>query len=429
MSPVSAQPRLNSESSLRDRLASAFDGADRLDVAVAYVKRTGVAALCSVGLPGTSRFVVGTGFALTDPDAVEELDALGASVRVVIGSEGASASAFHPKLYVVDRGFEVVVFSGSGNLTGGGLETNVEQYEELRLAAGSSYAVAHASRFAALWSLGVDLSTARAIGIWDEYKAWAAAARERQRSDASEERRVASRMRARLQRHRGDSLGGSRGDRAAVADRLHAVLEKATGIAPEARRRAYVMLDEAIGTTTLQRAGLELWGDSLVLAVWPGELKDQARALYSTGRAAGLLDFVASSDDVEVAASPHLAFRLSDRRQRVYLTPTIDVTEYVRSWADENLDRVAYPPSSLHDELWPWLLERGYASPADAEELPRFERALGRRAIHLRPGLRVWRRWPLEAAEDLDERGALIDQVRTTLTRVLAALGEPALPT
>src|SRR5439155_23934943 len=108
-------------------------------------------------------------------------------------------------------------------------------------------------RFAALWSLGLDFETVLGIGAWDDYRTWAAAARERQRSDAAEQRRVTSSMRRRLRRHRGDSLGGSRGDQRAVSDRLHAVLEAATGVPAEARRLAYVMLGEAIGTSTIQR--------------------------------------------------------------------------------------------------------------------------------------------------------------------------------
>jgi hypothetical protein len=88
---------------------------------------------------------------------------------------------------------------------------------------------------------------------------------------------------------------------------------------------------------------------------------------------------------------------------------------------------VAYPPSSLRTELWPWLLERGYASPHDANELLRFVRTVGRRPIHLRPGLRVWREWPLDVAEDLDGRRQLVAEIRKTLNQMLAALDEPQL--
>jgi hypothetical protein len=351
---------------------------------------------------------------------------MGASVRIVLGSEDLSASAFHPKLYLVTCGAEVTVLSGSGNLTRGGLETNVEQYEELRLAASSDDGAAHAQRFELLWSLGIDIEEARESGAWDQYREWAAEARERREEDAREERRAAARMQVQLQHHRGETFAKSRRG-ATGAERLRSILEEATGLPAVVSRGAYVMLDAARGTTTIQRAGLEVWGAALVAAVWPAELKPQAHALYPTGRAAALLDAVEGSDDLMIEARPHLAFRWSDRDQRVYLRPTIGLREYVRSWADEDLARVSYAPSQLRGELFPWLLKRGYASPRDEAKLPEFERVLGRRPIHLRPGLSVWREWPLEMAEQLDARGHLVHEVRTALDRLLAALGEPPL--
>jgi hypothetical protein len=131
-----------------------------------------------------------------------------------------------------------------------------------------------------------------------------------------------------------------------------------------------------------------LWGDDLVLAVWPGELQDQARNLYGSDRAAALLRFAEETTRWFAKPRPHLAFHTSAPRQRVYLTPTIGLDEYVQQWSGGDLEHVhAYSLAELRDDLWPWLLARGYASPADAHELPRFERSLGRRAVHLRPGV------------------------------------------
>jgi HKD family nuclease len=155
MDHVYAVPGLSVERPLGARLASALVGADRFDAAVAYVKRTGVEIIEAAGLPRATRFVFGTGFALTDPSAVDALQALGAEVRVVIGSEEMSASAFHPKLYLVTRGEDLTVFSGSANLTAGGLQWNVEQYEELRLPLASSEAGKQARRFESLWGVGI----------------------------------------------------------------------------------------------------------------------------------------------------------------------------------------------------------------------------------------------------------------------------------
>src|SRR4051794_2683946 len=124
MSGVHATPRLNPESPLWSRLRDALTDAQEFDVAVAYAKTSGVQLLQRLSLPEQRRFVVGTGFALTEPAAVERLAAGGAAVRVVIGSAEVMPSAFHPKLYLVTGPRGITVLAGSGNLTRGGLETN-----------------------------------------------------------------------------------------------------------------------------------------------------------------------------------------------------------------------------------------------------------------------------------------------------------------
>lgn len=173
-----------------------------------------------------------------------------------------------------------------------------------------------------------------------------------------------------------------------------------------------------------------MWGDDLVIAVWPGELQDQARNLYGSDRAAALLRFAEETTRWFAEPRPHLAFHTSAPRQRVYLTPTIGLDEYVQQWSGGDLEHVhAYSLAELRDDLWPWLLARGYASPADAHELPRFERSLGRRAVHLRPGVCAWHPWSLTRAEELDDRGTLASEIRDALTDLLTAIGEPPLPT
>jgi hypothetical protein len=90
--------------------------------------------------------VVGLGFGVTDPVAVEQLDQAGMDVRVVPDSDTFSASAFHPKLYLVQGKNKLTTFSASANLTGGGWTTNVEQYEELTFADPSPESSAHHHR-------------------------------------------------------------------------------------------------------------------------------------------------------------------------------------------------------------------------------------------------------------------------------------------
>jgi hypothetical protein len=76
------------------------DAGDRLGkppqhVAVAYAKLTGVVVLDRAGLPQRSRFVIGTGFGLTEPEAVEALAEKGAEVRIVIGSHRSGMGSAH----------------------------------------------------------------------------------------------------------------------------------------------------------------------------------------------------------------------------------------------------------------------------------------------------------------------------------------------
>jgi hypothetical protein len=150
-----------------------------------------------------------------------------------------------------------------------------------------------------------------------------------------------------------------------------------------------------------------------VLAVWPGELKGEATALYGSERADALL----ALRDWRLTPRPHLGFYGASPPQRLYTTTALEPRAYVRSW-QEDLDRVhAYALAELREVLWPWLVARRYASADDAAGLPRFERLAGRRAIHLRPAIRA----ELTVARDPAT-------IRTELAALLDALGEPPLP-
>ena len=123
-----------------------------------------------------------------------------------------------------------------------------------------------------------------------------------------------------------------------------------------------------------------------------------------------------------------LGFRNAPRRTRVYLTCRLDAPTYARRWESEDWSQVgAHHRDSIRTELWPWLLERGYASEHDAERLDPFLRALGRRFAHLRPSMHVARSWSWSEAERLEDEGRLVGEIRDALNAVLAALEEPSL--
>lgn len=107
---------------------------------------------------------------------------------------------------------------------------------------------------------------------------------------------------------------------------IAAVLEDTTGLVPRPGD-LHVMIDEPLRVRSIQRVALEPRDDELVLSVWPGELKPQALWLYDAGRAQRLLA-VARTDGWQIAATPHLAFRTSSARERLYLNPTLDPATY-----------------------------------------------------------------------------------------------------
>jgi hypothetical protein len=248
--------------------------------------------------------------------------------------------------------------------------------------------------------------------------------------------------------------------------RLRSLLREATGIRPERAGLVHVRLDLALGVASLQRAALDIEEERLTLHLWPGELKRQAEHLYAQGNAERLCELLegggpgaasmpSSPNGVRGATeprpaegmrpSPHdhstgakdagawrvqpqplLGFRNAPVRTRLYLTCMLDPAEYARRWQGEDGKKVgAHHRNHIRSELWPWLLERGYASEGDELRLDPFLRALGRRFAHLRPSIHVSRSWPWAQAEELDDEGLLPGEIRDALNRVLSLLGEP----
>jgi hypothetical protein len=217
--------------------------------------------------------------------------------------------------------------------------------------------------------------------------------------------------------------------------RLMAVLREATGIDDVKPERlpqvgAVVMLDAAIRTKSTQRISLQQHAESLALYTWPAELKLQAEALYRTGRAQRLMDFVAEHPGAwQARPNVHLAFRNAPDAQRLYPHCHLEIAEYVHRWSGSDFAQIrAHHYNQIREGLWPWLRERQFAGPEDDQQVDTFLKRLGRRDAHLRPGIEVRRVWPWPEAVDLDERGALASEVRTAVAELLTVLGEPLPP-
>jgi hypothetical protein len=213
------------------------------------------------------------------------------------------------------------------------------------------------------------------------------------------------------------------------------LLREATGVddvKPDQHPRvgATVMLDSAIRSKSTQRLSLQQRDGRLALRACPAELKPQAEALYQTGRARRLTDFVTAHRQAWLARpNPHLAFRNAHPDQRLYLDCQLEITEYIQRWTGNDFAQIrAHHHDQIRQDLWPWLQERGYAGSADDQKLDEFLRCLGRRDAHLRPSIALHRTWRWPDAADLDQRGTLASEIRTAIAELLTALDEPLPP-
>jgi hypothetical protein len=110
------------------------------------------------------------------------------------------------------------------------------------------------------------------------------------------------------------TLGLAGGNNLRRQRRLMAVLQEATGIADVKPERppwiATVMLDKAIRTKSTKQISLQDQAAGLALYTFPAELKPQAEAIYRTGRAQRLLDFLAEHPEVwQAVPNAHVAYR------------------------------------------------------------------------------------------------------------------------
>jgi hypothetical protein len=203
------------------------------------------------------------------------------------------------------------------------------------------------------------------------------------------------------------------------------LVQRVTGRPPSGPRQHLQLGD--LGVRSTQRLAVCDHGGGIAVFTWPAELQPQARYLYAEGRGRRLLD-AAAAGAWDVDARPHLAFRNAGFRLRLYMNPTLSTSEYVARWSGPDRDFIRqHPPETVRGELWPWLRARGHAGPEDDGELDRFLRNLGQRPAHLRPGLRLLRRWPRDQVAALREDGALETTLRAEVNRLLRSVGDPEL--
>ncbi len=204
------------------------------------------------------------------------------------------------------------------------------------------------------------------------------------------------------------------------------LLREISGIEPEPAG-VHVLLDKHLGVRSTQRLALADVGGGIEVALWPAELKSQAEYLYRAGRGSAMV-VAARNCGWQVRPSPHLGFFNSRASQRLYMAPEIDAEVYAERWeGDDGREIGQHSREEVRQNLWPWLKKRDYASAKDDAVLQQFLSILGRRNVHLRPGMRFRRRWDRSEVQELGERD-LASAVRRDVNAILAAAGEPGLP-
>jgi hypothetical protein len=198
------------------------------------------------------------------------------------------------------------------------------------------------------------------------------------------------------------------------------LLRAITGLEPE-EREDHVRLDKHTGIRSAQRVALSAIGNGIIVGFWPAELKPQAEFVYVEGRAQAMLE-TAEARGWETYPSPQLAFYTSPPAQRLYMHPDVGARDYARRWEHEDGRWIGqHIRDEVRPTLWPWLKRRGFATDADDGALEDFLRILGKRPAHLRPGLRLRKRW-----ESVNE--AAIAEAREEVNAILGAAGDASLP-
>lgn len=115
----------NSEIKLINSFKKFAEDAEEIDIAVAYVKNSGLELTKNILSDKKVRILFTFEFLTTDPESIERLIEQGAECREYRVS-GTEELNFHPKLYIFKGNQTVRVLIGSSNFTAGGLLSNVE---------------------------------------------------------------------------------------------------------------------------------------------------------------------------------------------------------------------------------------------------------------------------------------------------------------
>jgi hypothetical protein len=216
------------------------------------------------------------------------------------------------------------------------------------------------------------------------------------------------------------------GVRERIRRRCRRLLEEATGLEAKEPTHAHGPFVEMEGVSSLpRRVALDLDESSseLRLSFWPADTPSQARALYSDG---ALVERVLDLCRQEGwGAEPNMHFGHFQRGYAWLPVPApTDLTAYAAFWQqNENLIATFYRPGTEGDgrRTWDQLLDRllaaGIVSSREAFDRDFVE--TNRNKADVRPGLEIFRHWPLEVAAELDDTAELRVQLADAFDRTL----------
>jgi hypothetical protein len=217
-----------------------------------------------------------------------------------------------------------------------------------------------------------------------------------------------------------------------IRRRCRRLLEEATGLQAKEPTRGFGPFVEMEGVASLPRRvafDLDESAPALRLSFWPADTPSQARAFYSD---AALVDRVlAQGAEAGWGVEPNLHFGHFQRGYAWLPVPDgTGVEAYAKFWRGHvDLIETVYRPEATRegrrtwDELLETLLAAGITTSRDAFDRDFVE--TNRNKADVRPGLEVFRQWPLETATDLDDAGALRAQIAEAYEQTLAAFQQP----
>ena len=147
---------------------------------------------------------------------------------------------------------------------------------------------------------------------------------------------------------------------------------------------------------------------AIQLAVYPGDTLGQARALYRTPEVLERLRELARLPGWTVVPNFHFGFAA---RGFVWTSGPIQLDPYIDLF-QQRIDDEYELDEADWDDYWDGHVATGVIDPGSRAKFDNEFTNTYRTTAQPRPGLAIVKRWPLGTAQELDEAGLFIEEVR-----------------